>query len=121
MPRKTGAVEQYVEWLPHEWREHASCKNPKYPQEWWFPKPGGNHYADARRVCRELCPVREECEAYAVRMRMEDGMWGGWTPAELENIRMGRHPHAKKARKKLREGEVVADEIRSDGGKVRFG
>ena len=69
--------------IPGEWAERAACR--KYPTQWWFPDgQWGAAKEDARtakRICRELCPVREECLDHAVRYR-ELGIWGGTQESE---------------------------------------
>lgn len=40
------------------WELSAVCR--QVDPDLWFPKPGENGRA-AKRICRERCPVREEC------------------------------------------------------------
>lgn len=63
----------------------GSCRTAGYP-DLWFPEKGGNPKA-AQRICRE-CPVRIECLEHGLRCHEVHGVWGGKTPAELEEMRV---------------------------------
>lgn len=69
--------------LPGGWAERAACRG--YPTEWWFPDGqwvrSREDSAVAKRICRELCPVRQECLTHAVTYR-ELGIWAATTEAE---------------------------------------
>lgn len=51
--------------------EHGACIG-RDPELWFKQGPG----TAAKKICAG-CPVREECLEYAVRGRIEDGIWGG--------------------------------------------
>ena len=36
------------------------------------------------------CPVSGECHAYAMKHRIKDGTWGGFTGAQRERLRLGK-------------------------------
>lgn len=58
---------------PTPWSTHAACagSNP----ELWFPERGET-VQPALDIC-QTCPVRTECLDYAVRWRIDHGIWGG--------------------------------------------
>lgn len=84
--------------LPGPWAERGACRS--WPVEWWFPGGGvGSGYsgdrtnteqrADARtatHICRDLCPVTEDCLDHALRYR-ELGIWGGTNDDERRALR----------------------------------
>lgn len=56
----------------------------------FFPQgPRLLDFGPAYAICSG-CPVRFECLAYALRLHMDDGMWGGKTPRERKQIRRKR-------------------------------
>jgi WhiB family redox-sensing transcriptional regulator len=61
-----------------EWRHRAVCGSDEYPTEMFFPSVGDElAVALATGVCYHACPVRSECWDYAIRNRIQDGIWGG--------------------------------------------
>jgi WhiB family redox-sensing transcriptional regulator len=52
----------------------------------------------AKKVCRR-CPVRAECLAYAVEVKVELGVWGGMTPTQRR--RLGSTPSAQSASQRV--------------------
>ena len=57
-----------------EWREHAACKGTFLPV--FFPDHGRTSVRAAQKWCG-VCPVAEECLAYANDNRIAEGVWGG--------------------------------------------
>ena len=43
---------------------------------------------EAKAICQS-CPVREDCLEYAMEMKIEDGVWGGYNGSELYALRKG--------------------------------
>lgn len=43
---------------------------------------------EAKAVCK-FCPVSEDCLEYAMEMKIEDGVWGGYNGNELYELRKG--------------------------------
>lgn len=43
--------------------------------------------AEAKTICRELCPVQGACLAYALAAKIDDGVWGAHSPAERIELR----------------------------------
>jgi hypothetical protein len=41
-----------------------------------------NEVEKAKKICKTQCPITRECEAYAIRERIEFGIWGGYLPDE---------------------------------------
>lgn len=78
-----------IEGLDGEWRGQAACAD--RPPHLWF-SDDGRTLADARdrieakTVCRELCPVVDECLEFALAARIDDGIWGGYDPKERRAI-----------------------------------
>lgn len=54
------------------WRERAACA--RIDPELWFPE-AGCVASDAKWICNNRCPVREECAAAAGPR--DAGVWGG--------------------------------------------
>jgi hypothetical protein len=45
-----------------------------------------------QQICRDICPVQQECLTYALRADIYHGTWGGMTEAERRALRRsGRH------------------------------
>lgn len=80
---------------PRTWPERA-CKDAD-PDVFFGPddpkKARRFRYTDARRICNS-CPIRPVCAEWAVTTGERHGMWGGWTPAELEAERRRRREAA---------------------------
>jgi WhiB family transcriptional regulator, redox-sensing transcriptional regulator len=66
-----------------DWRSEALCS--KADPELFF-SPGALEHKSAKRVCR-LCPVRNECLAYAMEAPVDHGIWGGLTERERRGYR----------------------------------
>ena len=67
----------------HErWMEHASCAD--LPRDTFFPTDGGGVVA-AQRICA-TCPVMGACLEYALRHRVEHGVWGGCSERKRRRI-----------------------------------
>jgi WhiB family redox-sensing transcriptional regulator len=70
---------------PITWRDLAACKD--VPEVDFFPFPEDvQAIGRAKEICA-ICPVAEECLAYAIETRQSDGIWGGHTPKERMKIR----------------------------------
>ena len=65
-----------------DWESGAACRNTDSDL---FFAPGGIQEHRAKAVCRS-CPVRWECLAYALRYRVEHGLWGGLTERERRKL-----------------------------------
>jgi WhiB family transcriptional regulator, redox-sensing transcriptional regulator len=74
---------------PGEWAATAACLHAA-DLNLWFPDPDDDvALAAAVAVCEE-CPVRTDCLDYAVRWRIDHGVWGGHTEDERRGIRRRR-------------------------------
>jgi WhiB family transcriptional regulator, redox-sensing transcriptional regulator len=76
------------------WREKAACADED--EAVFFPvvETGSNArsmYWPAKMVCSG-CPVRAACLEHALTEPEYYGMWGGLTPQERQEIRVGRRP-----------------------------
>lgn len=86
-----------------DWRDNSACSKLSYTEsnEIFFIKPGQSANR-ARLFCR-LCPVKRECENYAI-MYSERGIWAGTTEEERDSI----DPWV---RRTLRENAAAAGEL----------
>jgi hypothetical protein len=81
---------------PEPWTEQAACRPERFPSHRieadgrlvllepndWHQAANSPRTAWAREVCAG-CPVRAQCQEYAVRKRIDNGIWGGLTEKEL--------------------------------------
>ena len=65
-----------------EWMERGNCRHE--PPELFFPSDGVGVEV-ARRIC-SICPVKEPCLEYAIRNRIDHGVWGGASERERRRI-----------------------------------
>ncbi|MGI8938310.1 MAG: WhiB family transcriptional regulator [Iamia sp.] len=77
-----------------EWQLRAACRGPHsaafYPptsQERRDEKAARE--ARAKEICR-TCTVREPCLEYALKIRENHGIWGGFSESERRNIAAAR-------------------------------
>jgi WhiB family redox-sensing transcriptional regulator len=66
----------------HAWMLAGLCR--ERDPSFFFPSDGVG-VDRARRVCAE-CPVKEPCLEYALRYRIEHGVWGGASERERRRI-----------------------------------
>lgn len=66
----------------------AACAAPEHEDLPWFPVRGQSP-APAVAVC-ETCTVREVCLDYAIAEDLDDGVWGGMSPAQRKQLRRAR-------------------------------
>ena len=69
------------------WQSRALCAGIAEP-DLFFPDhsdPG----EDAKAICRD-CPVAEPCGDYALDNRIREGVWGGLTESDREELSPGR-------------------------------
>lgn len=74
------------------WMAKGRCRD--LPPETFFPSDGVGVEL-ARRICAD-CAVREPCLEYALRHRIDHGVWGG--ASERERRRIARDRRMAKAR-----------------------
>lgn len=68
--------------MTRDWRADALCA--QIGTEMFFPEK--NQSAEpARRICR-MCPVRTECLRYALENREREGVWGGLSANERNQL-----------------------------------
>jgi WhiB family redox-sensing transcriptional regulator len=65
------------------WAADARCATED--PEIFFP-PNDDPARKARQIC-SMCPVRDECLAYALEAKEEFGIWGGLDPRERRALR----------------------------------
>ena len=70
---------------PGDWAARAACVGAANSNR-WFPDPGHAPAGDVLAVCG-ACPVRLECLDYAVRWKIDHGVWGGLVPADRKHLR----------------------------------
>ena len=64
------------------WMARGRCRD--IPPSVFFPSDGVGVDV-ARRICSE-CPVREPCLEYALRNRIDHGVWGGASERERRRL-----------------------------------
>lgn len=65
-----------------EWMSEGNCRNE--PPARFFPSDGVGVEA-ARQLCA-TCPVKSPCLEYALRNRIDHGVWGGASERERRRI-----------------------------------
>jgi WhiB family redox-sensing transcriptional regulator len=72
------------------WHDDAACK--RAPEIDFFPNMDDRRDVreamekEAKTICR-LCPVKDECLAYALKYSSLQGIWGGTNDAERRTMR----------------------------------
>lgn len=69
----------------YEWSSRGACNNNDNIDPDLFFTPGKKNEDNAKLFCKALCPVREECLAFAIRFSQE-GIWGGTDEKERRQI-----------------------------------
>lgn len=67
------------------WRDAAACRT--VDPEVFFPFPGDTRGQDAAKAVCAVCPVRDECLAWALATGQDAGVWGGRTEDERRAYR----------------------------------
>lgn len=75
----------------HTWMLGGNCRDRE--PSFFFPSDGVG-VEIARQVCAE-CPVKIECLEYALRYRIEHGVWGGASERERRRILRSRRAAAR--------------------------
>lgn len=65
-----------------EWMAEGNCR--EVPPATFFPSDGVGVEA-ARKICAE-CPMKSPCLEYALRHRIDHGVWGGSSERERRRI-----------------------------------
>ena len=73
------------------WQEQAECVH--YAGQVDFFPARGESVRDAKAVCT-LCPVRNECLEFAMRLKVVHGVWGGLSERERRSLRRARNRDA---------------------------
>ena len=71
-----------IDLLREQWMERASCAD--MPCDTFFPSDGAG-VIRAQRVCAR-CPVTVLCLEYALRHRVDHGVWGGCSERKRRRI-----------------------------------
>ncbi len=77
--------------LAPAWQEQAECVH--YAGRVDFFPARGESVRDAKAVCT-ICPVRNECLEFAMRLKVVHGVWGGLSERERRSLRRERHRDA---------------------------
>lgn len=73
---------------PEEWREAAACGPVGTKHPWTANGPGSAQAIKVgKQICHDICPVRLNCLAYALRAGINHGTWGGMTESERRRMR----------------------------------
>jgi WhiB family redox-sensing transcriptional regulator len=67
-----------------DWMRDGACLEHLDDADAWFPPRGANPNA-AKRIC-SACLVKTECLAFALRLGIDDGVWGGTSPGERRRL-----------------------------------
>ncbi|MCU1468294.1 MAG: transcription factor WhiB [Actinomycetia bacterium] len=78
----------FEEDLAPTWQRFAECARNAGSVD-FFPARGES-VRDAKAVCA-VCPVRDECLDFALRMKVAHGVWGGLSERERRTVRRERH------------------------------
>lgn len=88
---------------------HGACVGAEHP-DWWFAERGRDDTESAKRVC-DACPVRQECCEYALAHGDEQGVWGGLSEDERDEMRAcrraARRVRAPRSRRSVMPGSVM--------------
>lgn len=72
----------------NDWQRDAACTS--HDPELFFPighaTPAQAQLERARRICRS-CPVQTPCLEWALRVGVDDGVWGGLDEQERRSLR----------------------------------
>lgn len=74
------------------WIDQASCGKSTGKAN-WFAEEWTIESVAALTICKTICPVKDECLAYALKNEERHGTWGGTTPRQrlLLTRRRGQH------------------------------
>ena len=75
-----------------EWMARGNCKD--VPPSTFFPSDGAG-VDEARQIC-STCPVAASCLEYALRNRIDHGVWGGASERERRRILRARRQAARR-------------------------
>lgn len=82
-----------------DWRQRSACAD--MDGELFFPIGDGpaaqSQAREAKEVCAD-CPVRSQCLEWSLRNGPMDGIWGGLTRGERDNLRQKRRRYAQRSR-----------------------
>ena len=65
-----------------DWRERGNCTTENADELF---EPGRKQRTEAIKICR-FCPVQEECLRWALKHKIEWGVWGGLTERQRIKI-----------------------------------
>jgi len=72
--------------LAPAWQEDAQCAHVRDVD--FFPARGES-VREAKAVCA-VCPVKDECLEFALRLKVAHGVWGGLSERERRSLRRDR-------------------------------
>ena len=79
--RQSPSTDDDVDWI-----DQAQCHH--VDPDLFFPERGAS-VKEAKAVC-DACPVQAQCLEYALRNKIEHGIWGGMSERERKPIRRHR-------------------------------
>lgn len=68
-----------------DWMDAAACRDGD--PDMWFPAPSDEIATEAARAVCRACPVVTTCRDYAIPQPGLEGIWGGLTPDQRQQIR----------------------------------
>ncbi len=84
-------AEQALTELAEAIKKHGEPVCQTRDPEMWFPEAGGESYEMrvAKKYCGQ-CPVQRECAIYGIVSVEIYGIWGGLSPRQRQDVRMGK-------------------------------
>lgn len=70
------------DWIAHPWMDKARCA--QIGGDDWFPEFGDKAHTP-KTIC-QTCPVKTQCLNYALKHRINDGIWGGLSERQRRRI-----------------------------------
>lgn len=70
----------------NDWRNDAKCRIGSCNPDMFFPNHNKGEHADAAIEFCSNCLVQNQCLTYAVKNKIEDGIWGGTTPETRKKL-----------------------------------
>lgn len=74
-----------------DWRDLSACRSDKYDADLWFPIGEAGavrlQIEKAKSICRNRCPVMDQCLQWAVETRQDTGVWGGHSEKERRALK----------------------------------
>lgn len=77
---------EIIELPDQSWKAQAACVG--LPATLFYPENSTMVPKEAKAICWERCPVREQCLQFAIETPELHGLWGGLTPKQRRPLRV---------------------------------